>query len=127
MDTPVLNLSPEQIAIYRSTALRRQKEQSAQVAAVSERAWSVAKRAAQMLRGRFGVIRVVVFGSLVHEGCFTRWSDIDIAAWGIAPEDMFRAIGAAWDLDDEFDVNLVDVNACRPSLLEMIEREGIEI
>jgi hypothetical protein len=29
-----------------------------------------------------------VFGSLVHEEWFTRWSDVDIAAWDINP--IFR-------------------------------------
>jgi len=52
---------------------------------------------------------------------------VDIAAWGIALEDTLRAIGALMDMESPLEINLVDVNACRPSLLEMIEKEGIDL
>ncbi len=71
--------------------------------------------------------RVVVFGSLTHDYGFTRWSDVDIAAWGILPQDTFRAIGAIMDLDDEIAINLVDVNTAQPTLLATIERDGIAV
>ncbi len=90
-------------------------------------AWELARQAARLLKAQFGATRVVVFGSLVHEGCFTSWSDVDIAAWGIAPEDTFRAIGAAMDLGGDIEVNLVDMGACRPSLRVVIEQEGVEL
>jgi len=80
-----------------------------------------------MLRREFYATRVVVFGSLAAQVTFTRWSDIDIAAWGIDPADTFRAIGAAYEFDREFTVNLVDVNACRPKILAAIESHGIDI
>ena len=64
---------------------------------------------------------------MVKKGCFTPWSDVDVAAWGIRPEDTFRAIGAVMDVDAEIDVNLVDVNTCRPEFLVSIEQEGIEL
>ena len=80
-----------------------------------------------LLRKRFGAERVVVFGSLAHKGCFTRWSDVDVAAWGLRAEDTFRAIGAVQDLDFEIAVNLTDVGTCSPSLLEVIQQEGVEV
>ena len=127
MDAPSSNLSPQQMAVYRKSANRRQKELQAQMAQLSGKAWEDARRAADILRNRFHVARVVVFGSLVHEGCFTRWSDIDIAAWGVAPEDTFRAIGAIMDMEANFEVNFVDINIARPSLVEVIEREGVAV
>ncbi len=69
----------------------------------------------------------MVFGSLVRPGCFTPWSDVDIAAWGLSPKDTFRAIGAMMDLDTDIEINLVDIGTCRPELLIFIEREGIEL
>ena len=69
----------------------------------------------------------MAFGSLVHEGWFTPWSDVDIAAWGIQPKDTFRAIGVVMDVSREIEVNLVDVGACSPSLRAAIEREGVEL
>lgn len=67
------------------------------------------------------------FGSLLHESRFTEWSDVDIAAWGIAPDQTFRAIGTVMDLDSSFEINLVDVNTCTPSLLRAIEEEGVDL
>lgn len=63
----------------------------------------------------------------MHEGSFTPWSDVDIAAWGIAAEDTFRALGAVMDLGGDIEIHLVDMGACRPSLRAVIEREGVEL
>jgi predicted nucleotidyltransferase len=91
------------------------------------RAWELARLAADELRARFQVDRVVVFGSLIHPGSFTLWSDVDVAVWGLRPEETFQAIGVAMDLDKEIPVNLVDTAACRESVLRVIEQEGVPI
>lgn len=122
-----LKTSPEEMAVYRAAARRRQEQEQQELARLQERAWQAARRAAKLLKEQFGAMRVVVFGSLVHRNCFTRWSDVDIAAWGIRPEDTFRAIGAVMDIDAEPKVNLVDVGACRSLLLSTIEQEGVEL
>lgn len=127
METKKLLVSPEKMAVFRQTARRLREQEIEEIERRKETAWAVARRAAAMLKEQYQATRVVVFGSLVHEGCFTRWSDVDIAAWGIAPEDTFRAIGAVMDMESPLDVNLVDVNTCRPSILEMILEEGIEL
>jgi uncharacterized protein len=92
-----------------------------------DRAWQVARRAADLLRRRFGATRVVVFGSLAHDHWFTRWSDIDLAAWGIPPDAFFRAVAAVTGLSAEFKIDLVDPQDCRPSLRQAIDREGVVI
>lgn len=122
-----LELSPEKLAVYRATARRRRQQEKAEINRRREEAWRIARQAARLLREQFNVSRVVVFGSLTRESGFTRWSDVDIAAWGIAPEDTFRAIGAVMDLGTEIRVNLVDVNTARPSLLAVIEQDGVEL
>lgn len=121
-----LELSPEKIAVYRATAQRRYQQEKTEIIRRREKAWQIARQAAQLLREQFKVSRVVVFGSLTRQRGFTRWSDVDIAAWGIAPEDTFRAIGAVMDLGADIPVNLVDVNTARPSLLAAIEQDGVE-
>ncbi len=126
MPTP-LKVTPEEMAIYRATARRRWEREQRELVQRRERAWELARRAATLLKEQFGATRVVVFGSLVHEDCFTLWSDVDIAAWGIAPEDTFRAIGAVMDVGGDIEVNLVDMGACRPSLRAVIEQEGVEL
>lgn len=121
------DITPEQMAAYREGARRRREADRRALAAREERAWALARQAADELRRQFGVTRVVVFGSLVHPGCFTPWSDVDIAAWGLGLEDTFRAIGVAMDVGGEIPVNLVDVNACRASILQVIAEEGVDI
>jgi hypothetical protein len=39
-------------------------------------------RAAALLRDESHARSVLVFGSLVHRGCFMPWSDVDVAARG---------------------------------------------
>ena len=119
--------SAAEMAEYRATARHRWQVEQQQAAQRQARAWVAARRAAALLKNQFNATHVAVFGSLVREGSFTRWSDVDIAAWGISAQDTFRAIGAVLDLDLEIEINLVDVGVCRPSLLASIEREGMEL
>lgn len=123
----VSKLTAQEVAEYRRVAQARRQQEQRNLTGRRERAWVLARRAATLLREQYGATRVVVFGSLAQEGRFTPWSDVDIAAWGIGPEDTFRAMGAVMDLDSEIQVNLLDVETCRPSLLAAIEREGIDL
>lgn len=91
------------------------------------RAWRIARQAAQLLRQRYHATKVVLFGSLAHDAWFTSWSDIDLAAWGIPPEQFYSAVAAVTELSATFKIDLVDADACRPSLRTVIEREGIEL
>ena len=70
---------------------------------------------------------MLLFGSLIHPGCFTEWSDVDVAATGIDPRDTLRAMEEVNDLSREIDVNLVDLAACKASLRAVVEREGVPL
>ncbi len=120
-------LTLKQIAQYRQTAERRQAENALPEAQRREAAWAVAHAVADMLKAKFGASKVVVFGSLARESGFTKWSDIDLAVWGLKMEDTIKAMGTAWDMGDTFDINLIDVNCCKPAVLAEIEAYGIEI
>jgi len=125
--TTASTITQAEMAAYRATARRRQDREQQELVRRQTRAWEVARCAATHLKAQFGVDRVMVFGSLVRAGCFTLWSDVDIAAWGLAPTDTFRAIGAVMDLDSSIAINLVDVATCRPELLAAIEQEGVAL
>ena len=127
MASTAAELKTEELEAYRRAARRREQQESREAAERRASAWALARQSADLLRQRFGASRVVVFGSLVHDGCFTPWSDVDLAAWGLHPADTFRAMGAVHDLDPDIEINLVDVDTCSPSLLAMIEAEGIEV
>ena len=121
------DLTAEELEVFRAAARRRRAAEKAALAQREQRAWELARLAAALLRERFGAGRVVVFGSLVHPGCFTERSDVDLAAWGLQPHDTLRAMGAVMDLGQEIPLNLVDVNICRPVILEAIERDGVAV
>ena len=92
-----------------------------------ERAFEVARRAAELLRLRYDATRVMAFGSLVHRPSFTPWSDIDLAAVDIPDDAFFRAVAAVTGLSAEFEIDLVDLRTCRAALRQQIEQEGIEV
>ncbi len=119
-----LQISAPEMQEYKRTARQRWQAEQTQLARRRERAWELAHQAAEMLRRDFAAARVVVFGSLVQEGQFTEWSDVDLAAWGLDSSNWLKAIGAVQRLSDEIELNLVDVESCSPELLAAIEREG---
>ena len=115
------------MAAYREAARQRHSAEKERLCERRQRAWDLARQAARLLEERFNAKRVVLFGSLAHEDRFNLWSDVDIAAWGLRPEDTWRALGVVMDLAPDIEVNLVDIACCRPSLRAVIEREGIDL
>ena len=91
------------------------------------KALEVAKKASFLLRQRYGAKRVVVFGSLARTKTFSAWSDIDLAAWGIASEEFFSAVAAVTGLSPDFRIDLVEPDTCRLAMRNSIQKHGIEI
>ena len=112
---------------YRAAARERWQRERTQRAERQERAWSLAHQAADLLRTRFGVERVSVFGSLAHEGRFALWSDVDLAAWGLTATNWLAASAAVRALARDIELNLVGVSGCSPELLVAIERDGVAL
>lgn len=69
---------------------------------------------------------MAAFGSLVEPERFHPWSDVDVAVWGLAPEDYFEAVARVLDVGGEIKVNLVMAERCKPQLREAIE-QGTEL
>lgn len=122
-----IKATAEELAQYEATARQRRARSQRELTRRRACAQEVAQRAAQLLKKQFGATRVVLFGSLAHTATFTLWSDVDLAAWGLRPEDTFRAVQAVLALDPKIEVNLVDIETCRPAVSAAIEREGIEL
>jgi len=99
------------------------------VAKRRERAWEVARAVADLLRTEYGATRIVVFGSLARKTLFTPWSDIDLAVWGIKPEQYFSAAGAAMDMGLDFGikVDLVDSENCSEAFQADVAVDGIAL
>lgn len=122
-----LAIAPDVMRGYLDTAHRLWLTEESERQARRARAWELARRAATLLKTRFGAERVVAFGSLIQLDRFTRWSDVDLAAWGLTAANWLKASGAVRALADDLDLNLVDVSCCSPELLEVIEREGVPL
>ena len=125
MAKTALEMTPKQWLAYRPAEYA--EESAPEAEDKKQRAWQVVRIASKLLRSKFGATRVMVFGSLVKSGTFTPWSDIDLVAWSIPPHRYYQAVAAVTGLSPEFKVDLVDPETCRPMLLEVIERQGIEV
>lgn len=129
MAKTALELSQKEWRQYRPSRVleEREKGESKVMGQRKKEAWNLAKGAAQLLREEYGAKRVVAFGSLAHGHWFTPWSDVDLAAWGIAPERFYAAVAAVTDLSCSLKIDLIDIETCRPTLKTIIEKEGIEL
>ncbi len=129
MAQTALDLSPQQWRAYRpgQAAESHDPDQLRRSERRRQQGWRVARQAARLLRNEFGAVKVAVFGSLIHDDWFTQWSDIDLAAWGIPAERFYSAVAAVTGLSPTFRVDLVDPEACRPSLRATVVREGVEL
>jgi predicted nucleotidyltransferase len=63
-----------------------------------EQALEAAEACIRLLKERFGVQRVILFGSVAGQGTWHGRSDIDLAVEGLAPEEFFPAYSACRDL-----------------------------
>ncbi|MDE3088129.1 MAG: nucleotidyltransferase domain-containing protein [Chloroflexota bacterium] len=125
MAKTVLELTPEELKKY---SLRPKRQLNlAQRKRLMARAMRQARRAADLLKREFGASRVVLFGSLAHRLWFTPWSDIDLAVWGIAPGEFYRAAGTVLEMTNDFKIDVVDPETCRPSVRTEIEEDGIDL
>ena len=118
-----LDMTPDMLRQYKPFKLREERVTPIPSAAEAR---SVAVGIAGELRQRFGAKRVVLFGSLAIDK-FGRWSDIDLAAWGIPASDFYRAVAFATGYSSTWRVDLVDVEDCSPTLRAAIEQEGVDL
>jgi len=129
MAKTALDITGDQWLAYDMGAAVRRRQASVDRQAQErwQQAQQLAREAAQRLREEFGARRVVLFGSAVERSSFTRWSDVDLAVWGVPPECFYVAVAAVTGLSTEIAVDLVDPEECPAALRTVIEREGIEL
>ena len=125
MALTALDLSPEELKKYRPLeAIRKRRvETRVEVAKRRRRAMSAARKAAKLLKEKFGAKEVILFGSLARRGSFTLYSDIDLAERGIS-DDYLTAMDTVLHMSPEFKIDLVDLAFCLPALGTEVEKEG---
>lgn len=82
------------------------------------------RKAAELLKTKFGAKEVILFGSLAQRGSFTLYSDIDLAERGIPSDRYLTAMDTGLHLDPEFKIDLIDIETCLPAIRAEIEKEG---
>lgn len=120
-------ISSEKMAVYRRSARAREAAYQQAQQQRRERAWVLARQAADLLKAGFGAKRVVVFGSLARGEGFGIRSDIDLLAEGIAPQFFWRAWCALDRLAGDFELELVASEEATSRLHEVVAREGVEL
>ncbi len=92
-----------------------------------ERLLERAREAAAVLKSRFGVRHVFLFGSLAHATWFAPDSDVDLAVEGLAGDDYWRAWQLVEEIIGERPVDLIEVEMATESLRKAIRRYGVEL
>ncbi|MEW5939439.1 MAG: nucleotidyltransferase domain-containing protein [Chloroflexota bacterium] len=126
MDQTVSAMTPAKLAAYRKALLTRQKLTKSLAEARLQKAWGVARRGAAILKSDFGAKKVMVFGSVTQPELFHARSDVDLAVWGLAEREYFRAVGILQGLDASIGVDVVLAEDASPQLAKAIE-EGQEL
>lgn len=85
------------------------------------------RRSAADLKSRFGVQRVILFGSLAHADWFASDSDVDVAVEGLGTADFWDAWRLLEDAIREREVDLIELESVGESLRRSIERYGVEL
>ena len=116
MAKTALQITSEELAVYRATARQREEQERHERAQRAQRAWRLAQQAAILLKEQFGARRVLLFGSQAHDEGFHRRSDVYLAVEGIPSRDFWRAWGALDALGAEFEIDLLDVGTAPPTL-----------
>ena len=86
----------------------------------------VAKKCANFLKEKYGVTKVILFGSLLNYEKMTPHSDIDLAVWGLPEKDYFKAVGFLLEIADNFSIDLVEIQHARSYILSAIN-QGVEL
>jgi len=123
------DIRSEELETYRPLKTIEAYQRDLALAGRRNRAWELARSAADLLKKEYGANRVVAFGSLSRKGVFTPWSDIDLAVWGIEPEAYYSAAGAAMDMGLErgIKIDIVDAESCPNTFLKDIEEGGTDL
>lgn len=118
--------TPESMDELRAAWAARRADAATALEERRQKARAVADEMAALLKSQYGATKVVLFGSVV-EGKFHAHSDIDIAAWGIAPVDRMAAYGDIVYFSREFEGDLVWMEQCKPHVAGEVARTGVEL
>ena len=92
-----------------------------------ERLLDRVRKAAVVLKTRFGARRVVLFGSLAHAAWFVPDSDVDLAVEGLTGGDYWQAWRLVEEIIGDRPVDLIEIKMVGESLQRAMQRYGMEL
>lgn len=90
-------------------------------------AWRDSRRAAALLRRKFAVKGVWLFGSTLSCQFFHETSDLDLAVWGLPLKDYCSAVGELLFEIEDFSIDLVRLEEAQASLRQAILVDGFQL
>lgn len=86
---------------------------------------AIARKCSDLLKTKFGVKKVILFGSLLDYREMNYNSDIDLAVLGL-PEKQLWLAGAILEKNHDFNIDLVEIEKAKPHIIEAIKK-GVEL
>ncbi len=122
------DLTVQELNAYRTATRLREQAQSEQISEQIdvrfEKAWTVARQAVSLLKEKYGIEKVWIFGSLLTRRRFHRQSDIDLAVWTLDDDSWLGAIGDLQELDSDFRIEVVELIRATASIRQVVAEEG---
>lgn len=84
-------------------------------------------KAAERIKAKYAPRRLVLFGSVAHQGWFMPDSDIDLAVEGLSGQDYWDAWKLAEEIILDRPVDFVDMETVGKSMRKAIDRYGMEL
>ena len=111
------------IAHFRQRQIRERLQQQQH----HQHGWEQASIAANILKQRYSVKSVFLFGSLLAPETVHPNSDIDLAVWGLPLENYSDAVGTLLLAVKGISIDLVRLEAAPPNLKTAILQTGVEL
>lgn len=123
-----LELTREGWKSYLASARDRvMSESNVADADVREHLLNRVREAVALLKSRFGVRRVILFGSLAYPSPFVAVSDVDLAVEGLEAVDYWKAWGLVEEVIHDRPVDFVEMERASEALRRAIARHGVEL
>lgn len=104
-----------------------EKRQAEEIESIRSDAIDMARKVAILMREKYGVKRVILFGSICRNAYVHKRSDIDLLVEGLNKDDLLHAGFDAWMITKPFDVDIIPMEIAEKAIVENAMKEGIEL
>jgi len=84
-------------------------------------------QAANRLKQKYNIRKIVLFGSLAHKAWFNENSDVDLAVEGLTSNNYWQAWREIEDIITDRKIDFVDMSEVSDPIKNIIDSEGIEL